>query len=159
MALRALQIAVAVVLIAGCGDLPRDPERTLEHVRQRHELRVGAGNDPPFLTREGGEAKGPEADAIRAFAKQLGADVKWDWDSHENHFAALEKYELDLVAGGVTPKTPWSKKVAVTRPFAETREKEKRAWAAPPGENAFLRAAELYLAAHHKEIAQAAGAK
>jgi polar amino acid transport system substrate-binding protein len=120
-------------------------------------MTVGVAEDPPFVGRRGEEASGVEADMIRGFAKELGATVKWRWGAQEKHFHDLEQFQLDLVAGGVTAKSPWSKNVAITRPYAETLDKEKHALAAPPGENAFLLELEKFLAAHHKQFALAAG--
>jgi len=120
--------------------MPYDPHRTLDHVRG-HVLTAGVSEDPPFIVRNGDEAIGPEADVIRAFAASVGARVEWQWGSQERHLEALEKYHLDLVAGGLSPKTPWKTKVAVTRPFMHGH-----AIAVPPGENGFLLALERHLA-------------
>jgi len=146
VALRFAQLSIVIlVLAAGCTNFPRDPKKTLEHVRSSHTLKVGAGEDPPFLTRHGEEAEGRDADLVRGFAQQLGAKVEWEWGSQEEQFESLEQFHLDLVAGGVSKKSPWVKKVAITRPFAEMT-KRKRSFAVPPGENAFLKALETYLA-------------
>ena len=112
-----MQRLLLVLLLVGCG-LPRDPQKTLERVRGK-VLTVGVAEDPPFLVRQGQEASGIEAEAIRGFANSLNASVKWVWGAPEKQLAALEKCELDLVAGGIDAKTPWAKKVAVTRPYLE----------------------------------------
>lgn len=131
-------LAVVLIALAAC-DWPHDPHRTLQHVRG-HILTVGVAEDPPFIVRRGGEATGREADIIRAFAAGLGARVEWQWGSQERHFEALEHFHLDIVAGGISPKTPWKTKVGVTRPFLHGH-----ALAVPPGENGFLLALERHL--------------
>jgi polar amino acid transport system substrate-binding protein len=214
-----------MLLLAGC-DVPRDPRKTLERVRG-HVLNAGVSENPPFLVRRGEEAEGLEAEVIRGFARELGATVHWVWGSQEQQLLALHGVQLDLVAGGLTAKTPWKKSAAITRPFVEVYEvvgasrtatpppelvgaevaiengdaageeleklkanvkrvahldggeqlaagtrarilalgytpirdlkSEKRVFAVPQGENAFLEALERYLAAHHDAIARAAG--
>lgn len=134
-----VRAALLFLLVVGCG-LPRDPLRTLEQVRGG-ELRVGVSEDPPLLVRRGEEAAGEEAELIRGFASRIGARVRWVWGAEEKHLAMLEHHELHLVAGGLTKSTPWTKKVAVTRPY-----RDERVLAAPPGENAFLQELERYLA-------------
>lgn len=158
MRLRLTQVIVIAFALAGCG-LPRDPNHTLEHVRGTHVLRAGVAEDPPFIERKGDDAQGIEADVIRGFAAESGARVEWHWEPQEKQFELLEKNELDLAGGGITSKTPWKKKIAITRPYVETKDHDKRALAAPPGENAFIEALEKYLAAHHDEIASRTGVK
>lgn len=121
------------MLLAGC-DAPRDPGRTLERVRG-HVLEAGVSEDPPFLVRRGDEAEGIEAEVIRGFARSLGAKVRWVWSAQEQQFRALHGLQLDLVAGGLTAKTPWKQSAAITRPFVEVYEVvgASRA-AAPPGD-------------------------
>jgi polar amino acid transport system substrate-binding protein len=157
---RRAQVAVItffIALFAAC-DLPRDPHRTLEHVRGR-VLTVGVSEDEPYIVRHGDEPAGLEANIIRSFAAHLGAQVKWEWKSQERQLEELHKYQLDMVAGGLSAKTPWKKSVAVTRPFLKTLGGETHVFAVPPGENAFLSDLERYLAAHHEEIARAAAGK
>ena len=136
-----------LVLVALACDLPRDPQKTLERVRGR-VLTVGVSEDAPFIVRRGEEAIGPEPDLVRGFAASLGATVKWNWAAQDRQMAALRENHLDLVAG-LTSATPWKKSVALTRPFSLNR--EKRAFAVPAGENAFLSALERYLAGRGEE--------
>ena len=147
-----------MLLIVPACDLPRDPHKTLARVQGR-TLKAGVSEDPPFIVQRGIEAEGIEADVIRGFAKQLGADVRWIWGSQERQLEALHEFDLDLVAGGLRANTPWKKKVAVTRPFLETLKGDQHVFAVPAGENAFLEELEKYLASHHDEIAHAAGEK
>jgi polar amino acid transport system substrate-binding protein len=115
-----LAAALVLVIAEGC-DAPRDPRKTLERVRG-HVLTAGVSEDPPFIVRRGNEADGIEADLIRGFARELGATVTWVWGSQEQQFLALHGLQLDLVAGGLTAKTPWKASAAITRPFVELHE-------------------------------------
>jgi polar amino acid transport system substrate-binding protein len=96
-----------LLLVYASCDAPRDPRHTLDHVRGR-QLTVGVAEARPFIERKGDEASGIEADAIQGFASSLGAKVKWVWGAQEAHFTALHAFQLDMVAGGVTAKTPWA---------------------------------------------------
>jgi ABC-type amino acid transport substrate-binding protein len=138
--MRVAVLLSAFLFAASRCDLPRDPHRTLDHVRN-HVLTVGVSEDPPYIIRKGDEAVGREADIIRDYAAGLGARVEWQWGSQERHFEALQKFHLDVVAGGVSPKTPWKKSAAVTRPFLHGQ-----ALAVPAGENGFLLNLERHLA-------------
>src|SRR5690606_23442938 len=101
-----------------CDDYPRDPQGTLGRVTGQ-TLRVGISEARPWAWRQGDEAHGIEADLVRELAAELGADVEWTWGGQEDHLAALERFELDLVIGGLTQSSPWSKRIGPTRPFAD----------------------------------------
>ncbi len=111
-------LCLCLPLIPGCDDYPRDPEGTLGRVTGG-TLRVGVSEARPWVWRQDGEATGVEADLVRELAAELGAEVEWNWGGQEEHLAALERFELDLVIGGVTQATPWSKRIGPTRPFAD----------------------------------------
>lgn len=151
---RTLVLIVPLLLGATC-EAPRDPHKTLERVRGG-VLMVGVAEAPPVLEKRGEDASGVEAETIRGFARSLGARVQWNWGAQEKQLGDLHEFRLDLVAGGIGSKTPWSAKVAITRPYLESGG-EKYVLAAPPGENAFLEQLERYLAAHHDDIARRAG--
>lgn len=130
---------VALSVLTGC-ELPRDPEETLERARGG-TLVVGAVPAPPHLERAGDGATGPEAELIRAFAGEIGADVEWRWGSLDEHMEALARFELHLVAAGLTSHSPWKTEVGFTRPWRVDGAR-RRVLAVPPGENAFLVALE-----------------
>ena len=136
-------------MIAAAGslacDLPRDPEGTLERAREG-TLRVGAVEAPPYVVRRGDEAVGPEADLVRAFAESIGAQVEWRWDPLDAHMRALEAFELDVVAAGLTTESPWASRVGFTRPWRVEGDVE-RVLAVAPGENATLAALERVIVA------------
>jgi polar amino acid transport system substrate-binding protein len=106
--------------LAGCSDLPRDPKETSRHT-QGGSLRVGLVEHPPWVIRTGGEPAGAEVEMIRRFAAELGATPEWHWGGEQQHMEALEHYQLDLVVGGMTDETPWSKYVGLTSPYFEER--------------------------------------
>jgi hypothetical protein len=66
----------------------------------------------------------------------------------EELVAAMERGDLDVLAGGLTAKSPWSDKVALTRPHT-TSEFDggtvEHVLAVPLGENALLFALESWL--------------
>lgn len=111
-----------------CEDYPRDPEGTLDRARGG-TLRVGVSDAEPWVTGSDGVPGGLEADLVRGFAETIGADVEWVRGPHQEHMEALAKFELDLVAGGVTTATPWKKDVGLTRPYL----KERWLVGVPPG--------------------------
>ena len=118
MLLRSALLAGLVVALglAGCDRYPRDPEKTLETVRGG-VMRVGVTEVEPWVWREGEEARGVEADLVRELAEELDARIQWVWGTPEEHLAALEQWQLDLVIGGLTQSSPWSKKIGMSRPY------------------------------------------
>jgi polar amino acid transport system substrate-binding protein len=113
-------VFVVCLCAAGCGDLPRDPKETLSHVRGG-SLRVGLVENPPWVIRTAGEPAGAEVELVREFARELSATPEWHCGGEQQHMEALEHYQLDLLVGGLTNDTPWSKYVGLTSPFFETR--------------------------------------
>lgn len=140
---RTAGLLVLVLSGAACSEIPKDPEGTLEAARSG-VLRVGVAEAPPWITRAGSEVTGPEADLIRSFAASIGARVEWSWGVPEEQLEKLEKGELAIVAAGLTRTTPWSTRVALTRPHTEAGG-EKHVLATTPGENALLTALERHL--------------
>jgi polar amino acid transport system substrate-binding protein len=119
MAVRWLTI-VCLVAGAGCGRLPKDPEGTLDRV-QGGAIRVGLVEAPPWVVRTEGEPAGAEVELIRRLAADLGATPQWVWGGEQAHLEALERFELDVVAGGLTDDTPWDKRVGLTDSYFKER--------------------------------------
>ena len=111
-------LALSVVAHLGCASLPRDPKETLRQLQSR-PLRVGLVEHPPWVVRTNDEPAGVEVDLIRNFAAQLGTTPDWHWGGEQEQMEALEHYQLDVVLGGFTDETPWSKYVGITRPYFE----------------------------------------
>jgi hypothetical protein len=146
-------ILLAVVLgvwSSGCGlSIPTDPDQTLQRVRGG-VLRVGASPHEPWIVWSAeSEPTGTEAAVVVAFAETLDARVEWSRGGEEALIGRLERGELDLVVGGLTAKTPWVSKAAITKPYRSVTtadgKTEKHVLAAPLGENAFLVALERFL--------------
>lgn len=117
---RTFATLVLCLLVSACAGLPRDPEGTLGRV-QGGRLRVGLVEQPPWVVRTEGEPAGAEVELVRRFAAELRATPEWHWGGEQRQMEALERFELDLVVGGVTDRTPWSKYVGLTAPYFEER--------------------------------------
>jgi polar amino acid transport system substrate-binding protein len=110
-------IGLLVAVASGCGSLPRDPKKTLEGVRQQKHVKVGLVENPPWVVRAGSEPEGAEVRLVREFAESLGATPEWFWGGEQENLEALERFELDVVVGGLDAATPWMKKIGLTRPY------------------------------------------
>src|SRR4051812_5795177 len=117
----ALRCAILLLplCISGCERLPRDPQKTLEHVREGR-MRVGLVEHRPWVIRQGAEPMGVEVDLIRALAKELKATPEWHWGGEQEQMEMIEKFHLDLLAGGFTRKSPWRKTVGFTSGYYES---------------------------------------
>lgn len=139
---------VALVLLTGCGSIPRDPDGTLERVQSTGVLRAAASPSEGRVAVDGTKVTGPEPDLVQGFARSLGARVEWHLMGEESAVEAMERGEIDLLVGGMTDKTPYAAKVGMTRPYAESvedGEKVAHVMAVPMGENAMLSELERYL--------------
>ncbi len=156
-------LLAAVLLIssaapsAGCG-IPRDPNDALANVRRNGVLRAGYTKHEPWVTDGAGAPAGPEADVVTAFAQSLGARVDWRNGSESQLFEALERFELDIVVGGLTADNPSAPTLGVTRPYVEVGKKQHIA-AVAPGENRLLMEFERTLRAHAPGVAARVGGK
>lgn len=144
---RAATAAAALVLLAGCG-VPKDPDHTLAHVDQTHELVVGVAPAPPLVTVTDGRPTGPEADLATGFAATRGATVRWVVAGQEELVKQLEDGQVDMVVGGLTKESRITSQVGLTRPYAtevdDHGDEVKRVVAVPLGENAMVAALERW---------------
>ncbi|HEX2253081.1 MAG TPA: transporter substrate-binding domain-containing protein [Thermoanaerobaculia bacterium] len=126
-----LAVVVAAAVLGACR-MPQDPQRTLEKARGA-VLRVGVADAPPWVRRTGpapgAEPAGVEPELVRGFAETIGARVEWHWGGPAELLAALERFELDLVIGGLTTTSPWKSHVGLTRGYHT----ERLEVGAPPG--------------------------
>ena len=53
-----IPLTLALLGTGACTPVPRDAEKTLEHVQQRHIVRVGVVESPPWVVRESGQPSG-----------------------------------------------------------------------------------------------------
>jgi polar amino acid transport system substrate-binding protein len=108
------------VLLAAC-QYPRDPEGTLDRVRDG-TLRVGISESEPWVTvPEGRPPGGVEVRLIEEFAATLGAEVEWVGGSESELMQALEGRQLDVVIAGLTRRSVWMHSAALTRPYLTTQ--------------------------------------
>lgn len=113
---------VIMILGSGCTHYPQDPHHSLARVLAGKRLRVGVVNQPPWVIGQPpGAPGGAEAALVAAFADELGVSVQWHWGSAAAHFAALKRYELDIVIGGFTKTNPWQREVAFSLPYYTSR--------------------------------------
>jgi ABC-type amino acid transport substrate-binding protein len=130
-------LALAVMTASACG-LPRDAEGTLERVRATGVLRAGAVTNPPYVVTERGGPSGPEVEAVEAFARGQGVRVGWVVGPEEDLVEQLERFQLDVLVGGITKENPRVKKVGATLPLYEGAGGKQHVILTPPGENAIL---------------------
>lgn len=135
-------MAALVLVLTGCAaHYPADPHRTLSQVTGG-VLRVGVSHNEPFVSVEGPAPSGREVELVEDYATTLNAEVEWTRDGEEELVDQLEHGQLDMMVGGLTDKTPWQKKVGLTRPYTQTVDEfgqtEKHVMAVRKGENAFL---------------------
>jgi ABC-type amino acid transport substrate-binding protein len=147
-------LLAGVMLVAGCGTYPVDPQGTLEKVRGG-TLRVGASPNGDWVRISGQDTlgtdavQGSEAELVRQFAQTLGADVEWTIGTEQVLAEELKHGGLDLVIGGLDDKTPWSTHAGLTLPYGESRDGRgslhKHIMLVPMGENAFLLELDTFL--------------
>lgn len=145
----AVVLATSTLLLAGCGvRIPTDPSGTLDAV-EGGVLRAGVTPNGEWVRVGENDPTGADVDALTHFAESLDADVEWTVGSEEALVRGLEDGELDVVAGGLTDQTPWTKKAGMTRPYDEVTLADgstvKLVMLVPLGENAFVSALETFL--------------
>ncbi|MFB8189379.1 hypothetical protein ACFC14_08620 [Microbacterium sp. NPDC055988] len=136
-----------VALLSGCGlTVPTDPDGTLDSVTGG-VLRVGTSPDGELVEVIGDDPSGAIVDIVDRFADRIDAETDWTVASEETLVTELEAGNLDLIAGGITPDTPWVDKAGVTRGYRgiEGAEGRELVMLVPLGENAFLSALETFL--------------
>jgi polar amino acid transport system substrate-binding protein len=149
-----LALAAALAL-TGCtsSGYPADPEGTFDKV-SRGTLNVGVVHHPPYVDATGAEPTGSEVELVEGFARQIDAEIEWTVAGEESLMTALKGGDLDLVAGGLTSKSPWTTHGALTRDYAETTGPDGRTaklvMAVPLGENQMLTELEGYLDTAHQ---------
>lgn len=124
----------AILLLGACGDYPRDPEDTLDLVRQNSAFRVG-------LISGGDAQSGKSHELIERFARATGARPVTHSGEAEPLLLELEEGKLDLVVGTFDEKTPWHTRVTVGPPLERRIVGKSRQQLAPAmrnGENAWI---------------------
>ena len=160
----AATLLAALLMLTGCGStFPADPQGTLDRAKGG-TLRVGASINGDWVRIAGpasgevrsgdvpvSDVQGKEAELVRDFAAQLGAEVEWVAGTEQVLADELKHGGLDLVIGGLDDRTPWVTHAGVTRPYAESRDERgglhKHVMLVPLGENAFLLELDQFLMA------------
>lgn len=106
-------------MLAGC-QFPADADGTLERVRGG-TLRVGVTEADPFVVLGDGGPRGVEVELVKNFARRLDAEVEWIPGSEAELMGALHGRQLDIVIAGLNRRSPWSREVALTRPYLNTQ--------------------------------------
>ncbi len=127
--------AAGLLLLAACGEMPRDPEGTLERVRAEHVFRVGlisSGDHRDDAHRE--------RDFLLRVARATGAQPVVTEGAAEPLLLKLEEGGLDLVVGTVAEKSPWLGRVAILEPLTQLGGEPARIVSpiARNGENAWI---------------------
>ncbi|SMY11063.1 transporter substrate-binding domain-containing protein [Brevibacterium jeotgali] len=146
---RLLGLAVAALLLTGCGSsFPADPEGTLDRI-EGGELRVGVSHSPPWTDVSAeSEPTGVEPRLVRDFAQAHDAELAWEAGGEEQLMTMLDEGRIDMVVGGLTDSSPWTTHAALTTPYAESvgpdGSTSKHVLAVRTGENAFMVALERH---------------
>ncbi|NIJ36356.1 membrane-bound lytic murein transglycosylase MltF [Sphingopyxis panaciterrae] len=124
-------LALIALGLGGCDYFPRDPEHSLDDIRSRGILRIGAQQDLP-----------PEAtQLIERIERSTGAKAKLSEGALEPLLQKLDKGEIDLVIAPFTKKTPWAATSTLSPPIRiEGHEKNRIEWrvAMRSGENRWI---------------------
>lgn len=144
-------LTVLLLTATGCGShFPADAQGTLDRATGG-KLRVGISENPPFTeVSADGTVSGSEVELVEEYAEGIDSEVDW-MPAGENILAAsMQAGELDLVVGGLPSDAPWTKQIALTRPYTTTQGPDgstvKIVMGVPPGENALLVDLERFLA-------------
>jgi len=103
--------------LAGC-QFPKDPEGTLNKVRDRGTMEVGVTHADPFVNLAAAEPAGVEVELIKEFARHLGVDIEWVEGSESQLADLLAGTEIDVMLAGIDRRSPIQQEVALTRPYA-----------------------------------------
>lgn len=124
-------VALAALSLAGCDYFPRDPDHSLEQIRTRGTIRVGAQLDLP-----------PEAmQLVKRLEQTTGAKARYSEGALEPLLQKLDTGQIDLVLAPFTKETPWATSSALTPPLrTEGRDEHVIEWRAAmrSGENRWI---------------------
>ena len=147
--MRTRWLVVITLLCTACDGIPRDAAGGLHRIVDG-EVRVGASNNPPWISIADGQVGGLEAELIEGWAHALGARVVWRVGAVAELTEAVHRRELDVLAAGLDESTPHGKRVALTQSYLETTgrsgKQHRHVLAVTQGENALLLSLDRYLA-------------
>lgn len=132
MKMRIAALALVIWGTAGCDSLPRDPDDTLNRIREARAIRVGVV----------GASLPAEARALLAnLAANNGARIALRQSSLEPLIVDLDADRIDLVIVDVAERSPWHKLVAPSPPLTmHGTGRDRIAWRAlmKNGENRWI---------------------
>jgi hypothetical protein len=133
MRVKWIAVSIALGLLGGCADIPRDASGTLDSVRSRAVLRVGlVPNHSPAEN----ERQSRFAEHI---AREAGGSPQLSRGSSEELLTKLETGGLDLVVGSFASDSPWKGRVAFVPDSPRGKDRPTfGAAAVRNGENAWL---------------------
>ncbi len=105
---RVLLAGLSILLLAGCGAIPRDPEGTSAGVAESGVIRLGAI--------AGAAADPAEERALDRLEAQTGARIERVSGPGEELLEKLEIGEIDLVYGRFADDSPWATHVHLGTP-------------------------------------------
>lgn len=131
--LRGSILMLAAALASGCGQLPSDPEGTLERVREGHVVRIGLVASK--------ERSLQERQFVAELASTLDARVSLETGAADEVLGRLEEGKLDLVLGEFHRSSPWDSRVTFLPALKKSGGDKTRtvlAAAARNGENGWI---------------------
>ena len=152
---KSIAAIASLLLLFSCDQYPKDPEKTLEKVKN-NVLLVGYAENPPWVIERAEDTThsvdGIEVQLIEEFASRQNASIQWIRNPENELFRSLIDRKLHIVIAGITADTPWKKeKIGITRSFFSTSDK-KHVMAIQEGENAFLVQLEKFLLEKENKI-------
>lgn len=120
LVMKAVFVPLLLALLAGCSDLPRDPDRTSEHIAASRTIRIGM---VPGDTRFADAAR---TRFLEALTTATAARPAFETGATEVLLQQLERGELDLVLTPLDPHSPWVTRVTPGPPLAERGRGERR---------------------------------
>jgi len=126
-------------VISSCN-IPKDPENSWEKI-QRDGLKVGVVINSPYAFQKESLFTGSEVKLLKKFAKENNLKIKFITENETYLVRKLENYEIDILIGGFTKKTIWTKKVGKSTPYDE----EAHVFLIPKGENKLLHVIESFI--------------
>jgi hypothetical protein len=111
-------LLLACALALGSCQFPKDPEGTLNKVRDRGTMKVGVTHADPFVKLHEREPDGVEVELMKEFADHLGVRIEWVEASESQLVELLAGTEIDVMLAGLDRQSPLQDEVGFTRPYA-----------------------------------------
>lgn len=150
-------VATCLFTLSGCGSLPHDAADSYNRAASG-ALRVGVSPHAPWTVVDSltGDVSGTEADLVRDFAVEMGADVDFHIAPESVLAEMIANRDLDVVIGGLSDDSGWEDKMAFTRPYETVTgangKDENKVMGVGLGENKMLVELERFLSKTTGEI-------